>query len=115
MSGFPIPTLLLYLEQCFSFSRVGVVHIFFPLQERVLIHDVHLVAVDERPQQHPLRKLFIVAEDLKRVDSCQLEWGAVVYVGLEHGLVLGQHFFFSLNQDLVWSQAGVAVRRQGRL
>ena len=40
----------IYLEQCFSFSGIGIVDIFFPLKKRMFIHDIHFVKIDKGSQ-----------------------------------------------------------------
>ena len=43
-------SLKIYLEQCFSFSGIGIVDIFFPLKKRMFIHDIHFVKIDKGSQ-----------------------------------------------------------------
>jgi hypothetical protein len=71
-----------HLKQSFSFSGVGVVDILLPLQEGVLVHDVHLVAVDEGAQQQALREVLLVTKHLESISTC-INFGRKLF---------GQHF-----------------------
>ncbi len=63
----------------------------------MLVHDVHLVTVDEGSEQHTLGEVLLVAEDLKSVDPCQLKGRLLMDVLLKNRAIFGKKFLLSLN------------------
>jgi hypothetical protein len=63
----------------------------------VLVHDVHLVAVDEGSEQHAFGEVLFVTENLESVDSSQLEGRFLMDVLLKNRSIFRKEFLLSLN------------------